>query len=48
MIAMDENGDLSHAAAMGTIIFYTNALVRISHSLAARGFFRKAQTWRTR
>lgn len=48
MIAMDENGDLSHAAAMGTIIFYTNALVRILHSLAAHGFFRKVQAWRTR
>jgi iron(III) transport system permease protein len=45
---MDDAGDIAPAAAMGMMIFYTNATVRILHGFLSRGLFLKFQAWRTR
>jgi iron(III) transport system permease protein len=48
VLNMDDAGDIAPAAAMGMMIFYTNAVVRILHALATRGLNRRTQAWRTR
>ncbi|KIC15663.1 putative 2-aminoethylphosphonate ABC transporter permease subunit [Leisingera sp. ANG-DT] len=48
VLNMDDAGDIAPAAAMGMMIFYTNALARIIHLLASRGILRKTQAWRSR
>ncbi len=48
MLAMDDAGDISFAAAMGTVIFYTNVCVRGLHSLVTRKVYRITQAWRKR
>jgi iron(III) transport system permease protein len=45
---MDDAGDIAPAAAMGMMIFYTNALVRIVHTMLTRGLYRRTQAWRSR
>jgi iron(III) transport system permease protein len=48
VLNMDDQGDIAPAAAMGMMIFYTNALVRIAHTGLTRGIKRRTQAWRTR
>jgi len=48
MLNMDDAGDIAPAAAMGMMIFYTNAGVRILHGLATRGLYVRFQRWRSR
>lgn len=48
VLNMDDAGDIAPAAAMGMMIFYTNATVRIVHGLLSRGVLRKTQSWRYR
>jgi len=48
VLNMDDAGDIAPAAAMGMMIFYTNAIVRILHGLITRGVLKKTQSWRTR
>jgi len=46
VLNMDDAGDIAPAAAMGMMIFYTNATARILHALASRGVLRRAGAWR--
>ena len=48
VLNMDDAGDIAPAAAMGMMIFYTNAVVRILHGLLSRGVLTKTQSWRNR
>lgn len=48
VLNMDDAGDIAPAAAMGMMIFYTNAGVRILHTFLSRGIHRRSQAWRTR
>ncbi len=48
VLNMDDAGDIAPAAAMGMMIFYTNALARIIHSAVSKGVLRRTQAWRTR
>ncbi len=48
VLNMDDAGDVAPAAAMGMMIFYTNALVRIVHAGGTRYLFGRTQAWRTR
>jgi iron(III) transport system permease protein len=48
VLNMDDAGDIAPAAAMGMMIFYTNAFVRIAHAGLTRGIHRRTQAWRTR
>ena len=48
VLNMDDAGDIAPAAAMGMMIFYTNALVRLAYAGITRGLFRRTQAWRTR
>ena len=48
VLNMDDAGDIAPAAAMGMMIFYTNAGVRILHALFSRGVLARTQSWRTR
>ena len=48
VLNMDDAGDIAPAAAMGMMIFYTNAGVRIVHGLLSRGVLKKTQAWRAR
>ncbi|MBX2870078.1 MAG: putative 2-aminoethylphosphonate ABC transporter permease subunit [Acidiferrobacterales bacterium] len=48
VLNMDDAGDIAPAAAMGMMIFYTNATVRIIHGILSRGVLKKTQAWRTR
>ncbi len=48
VLNMDDAGDIAPAAAMGMMIFYTNALVRILHGWGADAVVRRLQVWRTR
>ncbi|AVO39237.1 putative 2-aminoethylphosphonate ABC transporter permease subunit [Pukyongiella litopenaei] len=48
VLNMDDAGDIAPAAAMGMMIFYTNALARILHLVASRGILARAQAWRMR
>lgn len=48
VLNMDDAGDIAPAAAMGMMIFYTNAVMRILHGLLTRGVLKKTQSWRYR
>jgi len=48
VLNMDDAGDVAPAAAMGMMIFYTNAGMRIMHALGTRGLLGRTQAWRTR
>ena len=48
VLNMDDAGDIAPAAAMGMMIFYTNALARMVHLAATRGLLRRTQAWRVR
>ncbi len=48
VLNMDDAGDIAPAAAMGMMIFYTNATVRLVHGLLSRGILKKTQSWRMR
>jgi iron(III) transport system permease protein len=48
VLNMDDAGDIAPAAAMGMMIFYTNALARILHMALSRGLLNRTQSWRAR
>jgi iron(III) transport system permease protein len=48
VLNMDDAGDIAPAAAMGMMIFYTNAVARLLHGLLTRGIHRRTQAWRAR
>ncbi|MEM7428917.1 MAG: putative 2-aminoethylphosphonate ABC transporter permease subunit [Pseudomonadota bacterium] len=48
VLNMDDAGDIAPAAAMGMMIFYTNATARIIHLVLSRGVMRRTQAWRAR
>ncbi|MGA0714835.1 MAG: putative 2-aminoethylphosphonate ABC transporter permease subunit [Gemmobacter sp.] len=48
VLNMDDAGTIAPAAAMGMMIFYTNATARILHAAASRRVMRRTQAWRTR
>ncbi|WP_371229779.1 putative 2-aminoethylphosphonate ABC transporter permease subunit [Roseovarius sp. 2305UL8-3] len=48
VLNMDDAGDIAPAAAMGMMIFYTNAAARIIHLLVSKGVLTRTQAWRTR
>ena len=48
VLNMDDAGDIAPAAAMGMMIFYTAAGVRVLHYFVAKYLERRTQAWRTR
>jgi iron(III) transport system permease protein len=48
VLNMDDQGELSFAAAMAMMIAYTCAAARILHALLTRGVQRRTKAWRTR
>ena len=46
VLNMDDAGDIAPAAAMGMMIFYTAAGVKILHYLLSRGIESRTQAWR--
>ncbi len=48
VLNMDDAGDIAPAAAMGMMIFYTNALARLVHMGLSRGVLQRTQAWRRR
>jgi len=48
VLNMDDAGDIAPAAAMGMMIFYTNALARLVHIALSRGVLARTQAWRVR
>ena len=48
VLNMDDAGDIAPAAAMGMMIFYTNALARMIHIALSRGVLARTQAWRAR
>lgn len=48
VLNMDDAGDIAPAAAMGMMIFYTNAAARIIHLVLSKGIVTRTQAWRTR
>lgn len=48
VLNMDDAGTIAPAAAMGMMIFYTNAAARGLHALASRRILRRTQAWRAR
>ncbi|HUE46132.1 MAG TPA: putative 2-aminoethylphosphonate ABC transporter permease subunit [Aestuariivirgaceae bacterium] len=48
VLNMDDAGDIAPAAAMGMMIFYTNALARMIHLALSRGVLARTQAWRVR
>jgi iron(III) transport system permease protein len=46
VLNMDDAGDIAPAAAMGMMIFYTCAAVRILHYAFTRGLEKSTQAWR--
>ncbi|MDG1935949.1 MAG: putative 2-aminoethylphosphonate ABC transporter permease subunit [Paracoccaceae bacterium] len=48
VLNMDDAGDIAPAAAMGMMIFYTNAAARILHLIISKGFLKRTQAWRER
>ncbi len=48
VLNMDDAGDIAPAAAMGMMIFYTNAAARILHLIASKGILARTQAWRSR
>ena len=45
---MDDAGDIAPAAAMGMLIFYTNAAVRIVYALITKKILVRFQNWRVK
>ncbi|HSM43343.1 MAG TPA: putative 2-aminoethylphosphonate ABC transporter permease subunit, partial [Afifellaceae bacterium] len=48
VVNMDDAGDIAPAAAMGMMIFYTNAIARMIHMGLSKGVLRRTQAWRER
>ncbi len=48
VLNMDDAGDIAPAAAMGMMIFYTNAFARLVHLALSRGVISRTQAWRNR
>jgi iron(III) transport system permease protein len=48
VLNMDDAGDIAPAAAMGMMIFYTNAGARLLHAILSRGVLGRTQAWRMR
>ena len=48
VLNMDDAGDIAPAAAMGMMIFYTNATARILHGIGGHYLRKRTQAWRTR
>lgn len=48
VLNMDDAGDIAPAAAMGMMIFYTNAGARILHTAISKGVLTRTQAWRFR
>ncbi len=48
VLNMDDAGEVASAAAMGMMIVYTSAGVRLVHALLTRGIAVKTQAWRKR
>ena len=48
VLNMDDAGEVASAAAMGMMIVYTSAAVRLGHMLLTRGLLARAQAWRRR
>jgi iron(III) transport system permease protein len=48
VLNMDDAGDIAPAAAMGMMIFYTNAAARLVHIALSHGVLRRTQAWRQR
>ncbi len=48
VLNMDDAGDTAPAAAMGMMIFYTNAFARILHVAVSKGILKRTQAWRAR
>lgn len=48
VLNMDDAGDIAPAAAMGMMIFYTNAAARIIHLAVSKGVLQRTQAWRYR
>ena len=48
VLNMDDAGDVAPAAAMGMMIFYTNATVRLVHAFVTKGLLARTQAWRSR
>ncbi len=48
VLNMDDAGDIAPAAAMGMMIFYTNATARILHAVVSKFMEKKTQAWRQR
>jgi len=48
VLNMDDAGDIAPAAAMGMMIFYSNAIVRLLHAGLTRGVITRTQAWRMR
>lgn len=46
VLNMDDAGDIAPAAAMGMMIFYTNAGARVLHAVASRRILRSSEAWR--
>ncbi len=48
VLNMDDAGDVAPAAAMGMMIFYTNAGARIVHLVISKFVLKRTQAWRSR
>jgi iron(III) transport system permease protein len=48
VLNMDDAGDVAPAAAMGMMIFYTNAVARLIHVAISKGLLKRTQAWRFR
>ncbi len=48
VLNMDDAGDIAPAAAMGMMIFYTNATARLIHLALSHGVLKRTQAWRYR
>ena len=48
VLNMDDAGDIAPAAAMGMMIFYTNAGARLIHLAISKGVLKRTQAWRFR
>lgn len=46
VLNMDDAGDIAPAAAMGMMIFYTNAAARILHALLSKSILARSNAWR--
>jgi len=47
VLNMNDAGDIAPAAAMGMMIFYTNAGARILHALLSKGILARSNAWRS-